>query len=246
MGPKQGASRDYGQFLAVIKQQIDASRIRAASSVNQQLHELYWFIGKSITERQEAHGWGDSVIERLSADLKQAYPGMGSFSSRNLRRMRQFYTSYRQVGILATAVAKLGWSSNLPTSEDSMKVMTPLLLLLAGCDMFGTVRPTGRPVSEAYSGTAELRVLDIESPLRAQKRIPLLSTPEVFAVYSTAYADGDIMFGDRFLYLRLRESTWLADRLREPEPPATGDAAPEAMRPVKELDWGRVVVPHRN
>ena len=127
-----------------------------------------------------------------------------------------------------------------------MKTMSPLLILLAGCDLFGTVRPTGRPVSEAYGGSHELRVLDIESPLRSQKRIPLLTTPEVFAVYSAAYSEGDAMWGDRWIYLRLRESTWLADRLRDPDPPATGEAAPESMKPLRELDWPRVVVPHKN
>lgn len=127
-----------------------------------------------------------------------------------------------------------------------MKLLSPLLILLAGCDLFGTVRPTGKPVSEAYGGAHELRLLDIESPLRAQKKIPLLSTPEVFAVYVLSHAAGDIMYGDRWLYIRVRESQWLADRLRDPEPPAEGGAPPESMRPLRDLDWTRVVLPHHS
>ena len=34
-----------------------------------------------------------------------------------------------------------------------MKSISALFLIaMAGCDLFGTVRPTGRPVGEAYGG----------------------------------------------------------------------------------------------
>lgn len=127
-----------------------------------------------------------------------------------------------------------------------MRILSPALLILAGCDLFGTVRPTGKPVSEAYGGNHDLRILDVESPLRAAKKVPVLTTPEVFAIYSPSHADADIMFGDRYLYIRLRESQWLSERLRDPEPPATGDAPPESMRPLRELEWPRAVIPHKN
>jgi hypothetical protein len=126
-----------------------------------------------------------------------------------------------------------------------MKWIIPFLLPLTGCDLFGTVRPTGRPVSEAYGGSHDLRILDVESPLRAVKKVPLLSTPEVFAVYSAAHSERDIFFGDRWLYLRLRESQWISERLREADPPATGDAPVESMRPLRDLDWQRVLIPHK-
>ena len=126
-----------------------------------------------------------------------------------------------------------------------MKLTTPLLLLLAGCDLFGTVRPAGKSVSEAYGGAQELRILDAGSPLLAEKKVPILSTPEVLAVYAPSYAERDVMYGERWLFIRVRESEWLADRLRDPDPPATGDAAPEAMRPLRDMDWMRAVVPHK-
>lgn len=127
-----------------------------------------------------------------------------------------------------------------------MRKLPALLLVLTGCDLFGTVRTAGRPVGEAYGGGHEIRVLDIESPLRAQKKIPVLSTPEVLAVYVPTHVVGEMMVGDHYLYLKLRESAWLVERLHEPEPPSMGDAAPESMRPLRDLDWGKVVIPHRN
>lgn len=64
-------------------------------SVNRELIQLYWDIGRLIVERQEREGWGKSVVERLAADLQKAFPGMGGFSPVNVWRMRAFYVAYR-------------------------------------------------------------------------------------------------------------------------------------------------------
>jgi hypothetical protein len=127
-----------------------------------------------------------------------------------------------------------------------MRGLAPLALLLSGCDLFGTVRSTGVPVSEAAGGNHELRILDVDSPLRSQRRIPVLSTPEVFSAYVPSHAERDLLIGEHWLFFKLRESEWFVDRLQSPEPAAAGDAAPETLRPLRDLDWSRVVIPHRN
>ena len=35
---------------------------------------LYWKIGKAILDKQMTDGWGAKVIDRISADLKEAFP----------------------------------------------------------------------------------------------------------------------------------------------------------------------------
>jgi predicted nuclease of restriction endonuclease-like (RecB) superfamily len=105
---------DYISLLAGIKQRIAESRVRAATAVNRELVDLYWEIGKQIMERQELHGWGSSVIERLSADLIRELPGSKGFSASNLWRMRNFYAAYPdQSTILAEALRELPWYHNL-------------------------------------------------------------------------------------------------------------------------------------
>jgi hypothetical protein len=127
-----------------------------------------------------------------------------------------------------------------------MKVLLAFLLLpLAGCDLFGSVRTAGKPVSEAYGGTHELRVLDVDSPLRREKKIPVLTTPEVFAAYVPAHAEPDLYFGDRWVFLKLKDSEWMSERLQEPDPPATGEAPPESFRLLREADWTQVVIPYK-
>ena len=51
-------------------------------------------IGQSILERQHDEGWGAKVIDRLSHDLKTAFPDMSGFSPRNLKYMRKFAESW--------------------------------------------------------------------------------------------------------------------------------------------------------
>ena len=70
---------------------------------------LYWQIGRPIQARQEAHGWGTQVIDRLSADLHHAFPGMKGFSPRNLRYIRAFAASCPDADFLQQVAAKLPW-----------------------------------------------------------------------------------------------------------------------------------------
>jgi hypothetical protein len=126
-----------------------------------------------------------------------------------------------------------------------MKLLLPLFLLPAGCNLFGTIHASGRPVSDAYGGSHELRVLDVESPLRRERKLPVLSTPEVLGVYVPAHAERDLYLGDRWIFLKLKDSEWLSERLQDPDPLTTGEASPESLRPLREADWGRVVVPHK-
>ncbi len=80
----------YQELLGDLKERIRSAQIKATLSVNRDLIALYWQIGWAIGERQETHGWGTQVIDRLSADLRRAFPDMRGFSPRNLRYMRTF------------------------------------------------------------------------------------------------------------------------------------------------------------
>ena len=105
--------QDYGNFLQAIKQRVQESRLRAYRSVNKELIDLYWGIGREIAERQERDGWGKSVVERLSRDLRKEFPGTSGFSSQNLWYMRQFYLEYREYPNLQQVVGEIPWGQNL-------------------------------------------------------------------------------------------------------------------------------------
>lgn len=112
------SAKEYAQTLVSIKQQIQAAQVKAALTVNKELIKLYWYIGKTIAEKQEISGWGAGVIEQLAKDLQSAFPGMGGFSRANIFYMRAFYLAYikvqQPVGQFdELPVAALPWGQNV-------------------------------------------------------------------------------------------------------------------------------------
>ena len=84
----------YAEWLGELKARILNARLRAMLVVNRELVRLYWQIGHDILARQSAQGWGAKVIDRLSQDLRTAFPEMKGFSSRNLKYMRAFAAAW--------------------------------------------------------------------------------------------------------------------------------------------------------
>jgi hypothetical protein len=73
----------YPALLEDIKSRIRTAQIKASLSVNRELIELYWTIGRDIVDRQRREGWGKSVVERLANDLRRAFPGLSGYSPQN-------------------------------------------------------------------------------------------------------------------------------------------------------------------
>lgn len=105
--------KNYISFLNTIKAKILSARIRAYRGLNRELIKLYWDLGKTIVERQKQYGWGQSIVERLSKDLRHEFPNTGGFSDRNLWDMRRFYDAYKNNTKLRQLVAEIPWGHNL-------------------------------------------------------------------------------------------------------------------------------------
>jgi len=103
----------YATAFAEIRERVRKAQYAALKSVNKQLVGLYWDIGRIIVERQASEGWGKSVVERLSADLRQEFPGVGGFSVQNLWYMRQFYEAYQGNEKLQPLAGEIAWTHNL-------------------------------------------------------------------------------------------------------------------------------------
>lgn len=108
---------DYPALLITIKERVRAAQYDALRAVNKELIALYWDIGRIIVERQDEVSWGKGVVERLAADLQAEFPGLQGFSTRNLWRMRDLYTTYGATEILPPVVAEVGWTHNLVILE---------------------------------------------------------------------------------------------------------------------------------
>jgi predicted nuclease of restriction endonuclease-like (RecB) superfamily len=103
----------YAELLRDLKRRIQAAQLRASLGVNRELVLLYWQIGRDILTRQERENWGTKVIDRLSADLKSAFPEMRGFSPRNLKYMRAFAEAWPDEAIVQQLVAQIPWGHHL-------------------------------------------------------------------------------------------------------------------------------------
>ena len=98
---------DYPAFLAAIKERIALARTKAIRAASHEGVLLYWDIGREIVVKQQTAGWGDSVVERLAADLRSAFPDAKGFSTDNLWRARQFYSEYISTDFLEQAAPEM-------------------------------------------------------------------------------------------------------------------------------------------
>ena len=107
--------KDYGHVLNAIKQRIAQTRLQTVLAANSQMTLLYWDVGKTILQRQEKEGWGAKVIDRLSHDLREAFPDMSGFSPRNLKYMRTFAAAWPEITIVQQLAAQSGERSRAIT-----------------------------------------------------------------------------------------------------------------------------------
>lgn len=94
-----------------IKELVINSRNKVYQTMNTEMLNLYWNIGKAIMEIQQGDkraSYGDALLEKLSQKLTVEF-GKG-FSKRNLESMRKFYIYYP---IATTVSSQLSWSHYL-------------------------------------------------------------------------------------------------------------------------------------
>jgi len=99
--------RSYQSAIEDLKLEISRSREKAVFSVNKELILLYWKIGKKILEMQEKEGWGTKVVDQISLDLRNHFPEIKGFGTRNLKYMRKFAAEYPDLKFVQQAVAQL-------------------------------------------------------------------------------------------------------------------------------------------
>ena len=115
--PRAELPADYGAILADIKQRVGAQRLRVVTAANAAMVQLYWDIGRTILDRQLNGGWGAKIIDRLSADLRAAYPDMQGFSPRNLKYMRAFAAAWPDPAFVQAPLAQITWYHNIALLE---------------------------------------------------------------------------------------------------------------------------------
>lgn len=95
-----------------LRQIIEQSRRKVASTVNSELTLMYWHIGGRINREvlgNERAEYGKQIVAALSRQLQAEYGSKG-FDEKNIRRMMQFARMFPDEQIVAPLVRQLSWS----------------------------------------------------------------------------------------------------------------------------------------
>ena len=107
----KSAIADFSQFNDIIAI-IEKAKFRAYAAVNTELINMYWNIGEYVSKKIKTGVWGNSIVNDISSHIQKIVPNVSGFSPQNLRRMRQFYETYKDDAICSTLLSKLSWSIN--------------------------------------------------------------------------------------------------------------------------------------
>lgn len=99
-------------FIAEIKDKIRQAQYESLKAVNVHLINLYWDLGKAISEKQSL-GWGKAIVPTLSKELQHEFPNMGGLSTTNLWYMVQFYNEYQLDINLQPLVGEISWTKHI-------------------------------------------------------------------------------------------------------------------------------------
>ncbi len=106
---------DYLHWVDEVAARYERARSRAAVRVNYQKLQWNWQMGRDLVLRRAEERWGAGVVEQLSLDLQNRYPGEKGFGSRNLWNMKRWYLFYAEK--LHQLGAEMGGFIELPQPQ---------------------------------------------------------------------------------------------------------------------------------
>ncbi|MYN39560.1 hypothetical protein GTP55_09270 [Duganella sp. FT109W] len=104
-------AKELESLHAELRALIASSRQRLAVTVNAELSQLYWSVGRRLSVEVlagERARYGVQLMKRLGERLEREF-GRG-FEVQNLRRMVQFSQAFSRAEIVAPLMRQLSWS----------------------------------------------------------------------------------------------------------------------------------------
>ena len=164
-----------GKQFSEVLNTIKSVREKVYKQVNASLIQLYWDIGKYVSQKVEKENWGKSIVQELSEYIQKNEPGIKGFTARNIWRMKQFYETYKGDEKLSSLRAEISWTHN----RRIMSLKTPeersFYLNLCAKEHY-SVRELERLIN---TGTYERTMLAQKNMSEAVKQLPK-STENIF------------------------------------------------------------------
>ncbi len=118
----------FPKVLPEIRSLIETSRRHVATTANLVLVNLYWNIGRVITQdiqnNEKRAGYGKQLLERLAEILTREY-GKG-FSVSNLNDMRRFFELFQILQAVPVELTTFSTPPAVPVESESIAVRQAL------------------------------------------------------------------------------------------------------------------------
>lgn len=112
-------ANQFAEVVLIIKQ----TKATVVNMANSALIDLYWKVGKYISDRISVSEWGDGVVKQLADYIEKNCPDTKGFSDKNLWRMKQFFETYRDADEkLSSVLRQISWTNNLTIMSRSKSV----------------------------------------------------------------------------------------------------------------------------
>lgn len=137
---------DFGAVISI----IENAKGRALKAVNSELINMYWEVGKYLSELCAESSFGDKVIDEVAAYISKAAPAIKGFNRRGLYRMKQFYETYKDDEFVTPLVTQISWTNHLMImSKSKTKEERDFYLALAAKEHYSK-RELERQLDSAY------------------------------------------------------------------------------------------------
>ena len=87
---------EYTSWICEVKKRYRNSQIKAAVKVNSEQLLFNWMLGRDLVLRKAEKRWGSGIVEQVSLDLQNEFPGAMGFSTTNLWYMKKWFLFYSQ------------------------------------------------------------------------------------------------------------------------------------------------------
>ena len=148
---------------------IEDSRNNALKRVNEELIQMYWKIGESLSKEAENTSFGDAYIDSVAKEIRNTFPGIKGFNRRGLYRMKKFYETYCEDEFVTTLLTQISWSNHLAIMSKAKTVEERHLI--------GSARELERQINSGYY---ERYMLSQEKllpePIKGLKKNPFLDS----------------------------------------------------------------------
>jgi len=166
--------------FAEVLNHIQQTRQKIFTHVNTALIDLYWQVGRTISQKVQTDAWGKGVVSELARFLAQNAPDVKGFSDKNLWRMKQFYEAYCDDEKLSTLVSVLPWSHNLAIFSRCKRQEERAFYIALSTKERYSFRELDRQISASAYERAILGYSKLSTPLR---ELP----PRIQDVFKDAY-----------------------------------------------------------